>query len=190
MFWDRTNVGRGFPPYQQAIHRYRQGVGEFSSTLMLPRKESDFIGWEDCHPHYLQLPVASHVRCRKGPESGLLSNTQTNCMWRPTCWQSKGFSLERAPEGEDQQGKGPRRAALPRGFTVMESVSSCPWPIMLTQGLSWWPEHHSVQMDSSGEDSGRAAGRMGSLPLLWSSRILLTGLSLLVSAFLAWISCF
>lgn len=91
--------------------------------------------------------------------------------------------LWKGPLGEDQQGKGPRRAALPRGFTVMESVSSCPWPIMLTQGLSWWPEHHSVQMDSSGEDSGRAAGHMGrSLPSPFDlPRILLTGRSLLVS---------
>lgn len=54
-------------PYQQAIHRYQQGVGEFSSTLILPRKRNQISQVEDCHPHpYLQLPVASLRSLQEG----------------------------------------------------------------------------------------------------------------------------
>lgn len=90
--------------------------------------------------------------------------------------------LWKGPLGEDQQIREPRRATLPPGFMVMELVSGCLWPIMLTQGLSWWPEHHSVKVVSSEEDSGRSAGPMGRsllspIDLPW---ILLIGRTLLV----------
>ena len=66
----------------------------------------------------------------------------------------------RGPWAKTSKVREPRRTALPRGFMVMELVSGCLWPIILTQGLSWWPEHPSGKMVSSEKDSGRLAGHM------------------------------
>ena len=62
----------------------------------------------------------------------------------------------RGPWAKISKVREPGRTALPPGFMVMELVSGRLWPIMLTQGLSWWPEHHSDKMVSREEDSTSA----------------------------------
>ena len=37
------------------------------------------------------------------------------------------------------------------------------WPVILTQGSSWWHMHCSAKMDSSKEDPGRVVGHVISL---------------------------
>ena len=63
------------------------------------------------------------------------------------------------------------------------SFPGCLWPIILTQGPSWWYVHISAKMNSSKKDSGRLIGHLDwSLPSPFDlAQILLVGGSLLVS---------
>ena len=68
------------------------------------------------------------------------------------------------------------------GFMVMRLVSGFLWPIILTQGPSWWCTHHSAKVGSSEKDSEGLVGHMDwrLLSPFELSRILPVGGSLLV----------
>ena len=95
-----------------------------------------------------------------GPKSGLLSNTQKLVVWGYT-WADKtrGFIGKRA-WAESSGVREPRGSALPRGSQSWvlwwwDYFPGCLWPIILTQGTSWWDTHCSPKMDASEKDSGR-----------------------------------
>ena len=60
-------------------------------------------------------------------------------------------------EQEDQGSQENCSALWPTvsGFRVMGFVSGLSWPVILTQGPSWWHKHCSAKMDASDKDSGR-----------------------------------
>ena len=62
--------------------------------------------------------------------------------------------------GREQEGQGNQEncsALWPTvsGFRVMGLVSGLFWPVILTQGPSWWRKHCSGKMDASDKNSGR-----------------------------------
>ena len=78
------------------------------------------------------------ITYRKGdpipePESGLLSNSQK--------WIVRGDTRAdraRAFAGKRAQENCPALWLVVSGFMVMGSVPGCLWPVILTQGPSWW----------------------------------------------------
>ena len=94
-----------------------------------------------------------------------------NCPSRHQCWQSKRLDWGGAAGGQ-HQGKGSQEDCSAtwlknlrfNGISfmglVMELVSGCLWPIILTQGPSWWCERHLANVNSSEKDSGRLVGHI------------------------------
>lgn len=183
--------GEGFP-HQQAIHRYQQGVGEFNSTLILPRKRIRFHRLKTATPTpNFSCQLQAYVCCRKGPESGLLSNTQANCMWRHTRWESKRFPLEGAP-GRRSANKGTQEGysatwfygdGVSFGLSLANHADSGSFLVArasLSQGGFQWGGFWEV---------GRTYGPESPLPY-WPSLDSFDWSYFASSAFLTWISCF
>ena len=98
VFWDRCQCGERAPHTNKQFTDISRVLENSAQLWYYPEKEIRFHRLKTATPTpTFSCQLQAYVHCRKGPESGLLSNTQTNCMWRHTCWQSKGFSLEGAP---------------------------------------------------------------------------------------------
>ena len=92
--------------------------------------------------------VAGRVTPSKAPKWTLLWHSAVNCP-RHVCWQSKRLYWEGAQQAEGTQEGCSVTWLTVSGFLVMRLVSGCLWPIILTQGSSWWSMHCSSKMDAA-----------------------------------------
>ena len=96
-------------------------------------------------------------------QSGLLFKTQKWIVWGDTRADKTRDLIGKGHLGREEEGKGTQENYSASwltvlGFVVMGLVSGFRWPIILTQGPSWWHTHRSTKMDFSKNDSGRSLG--------------------------------
>ena len=88
-------------------------------------------------------------------ESGHLFNIgKQSVLTKQETLMGKGC-LCREQEGQGNQENCSAFRPTVSGFRVMGLVSGLSWPIILTQGSSWWCKHCSAKMNASKKGSGR-----------------------------------
>ena len=102
------------------------------------------------HPYtsvaQLQVPLCLSLLLQEGgpfpgPETGLLSNTRKWIVHGDMCADKAGDFIEKRCQGGEQEGREPRRTALPCGLQSwvlwwLDEFPGFHWPITLTQGPS------------------------------------------------------
>ena len=161
VFWDQCQCGETVSHTNKQFTDTSRVLENSTQLWYYPEKESDFTGWRPPPP-----PLISVASCKlrfaagRGLRVGSCLILRNELYVETHMLTKQEILFGRGPWAKTSKVREPRRTALPRGFMVMELVSGCLWPIILTQGLSWWPEHPSGKMVSSEKDSGRLAGHM------------------------------
>ena len=96
--------------------------------------------------------------------SRLLFNTWKGIVRGDTRADEERDFIGKGGLGGEQEGKGAQENCSATwltvsGFMVM-GFPGCLWPIIQTQGPSWWHVHCSAKMDNSEKDSGRLVGHV------------------------------